>query len=138
MYKAISTKVQGKTHMWYVLKHIRSNFLNFTIFMWFWIFFTHTKLKYKSKIKNKTMHTKKMQDAQNAWKYDIECMKGPIKIERIRSRTKKSKSSTIWTLPHPNGTIVWNECLKRSETRVGTMRTGDAHSQGVKSIKHFL
>ena len=49
-----------------------------------------------------------------------------------------SKSSTIGTLPHPNGMIVWNECLKRSETRVGRMRTGDEHSQGVNSIKHFL
>ena len=29
-------------------------------------FFTHTKLKQKSKIKTKAMHTKKMQDAQNA------------------------------------------------------------------------
>ena len=26
----------------------------------------------------------------------------------------------------------------RRETRVGRMGTGDAHSQGVKSIKHFL
>ena len=65
-------------------------------------------------------------------------MKGPTKIEIIRSRTKKSTSSTIGTLPHPNGTIFWNECLMKSETRVGRMRTGDAHRQGVKSIKHFL
>ena len=65
-------------------------------------------------------------------------MKSPTKIERIRSRTKKGKSSTMGTLPHPNGMIVWNECLKRSEMRVGIMRTEDAHSQGVKSIKHFL
>ena len=62
-------------------------------------------------------------------------MKGPTNIERIRSRTK---NSTIGTLPHPNRMIVWNECLKRIEMRVGRMRTGDAHSQGVKSIKHFL
>ena len=62
-------------------------------------------------------------------------MKGLTKIERIRSRTKGAKSSTIGTLRHPNGTIVWNKCLKRSETRVGRMRTGDAHIQGVKSIK---
>ena len=65
-------------------------------------------------------------------------MKGPTEIERIRLRTKKSKSSNIGTLPHRNGMIVWNEYLKRSETRVERMRTGDAHSQGVKSIKHFL
>ena len=50
----------------------------------------------------------------------------------------KKQNSIIRTLPHPNGTIVWNECLKRSETRVGRMRTEDAYSQGVKSIKHFL
>ena len=54
-------------------------------------------------------------------------MKGPTKIERIRSRTKRAKSSTIGTLPHSNGMIVWNKCLMRSETRVGRMRTGDAH-----------
>ena len=42
------------------------------------------------------------------------------------------------TIPHPNGIIVWNECLMRSETRVGRMRTRNAHKQGVKSIKHFL
>ena len=58
MHKTICTKVQGQTHMWYVLKHIRSNFLNFSLFMCFG-FFTHTKLKDKSKIKNKTMHTNK-------------------------------------------------------------------------------
>ena len=56
-------------------------------------------------------------------------MKGPTKIEKIRSRTKKSISSTIGTIPHPNGTIVWNECLMRSKTRVGRMRTGDSHRQ---------
>ena len=26
-----------------------------------------------------------------------------------------------------NGTIFWSECLIRSETRFGRMRTGDAH-----------
>ena len=51
---------------------------------------------------------------------------------------KKRKSAAIGTLPHPNTTIIWNECLMRSETRVGRMRTEDAHRQGVKSIKHFL
>ena len=63
-------------------------------------------------------------------------MKGRTKIERIRLRTKRAKAQP--SLPHLNRTIVWNECLKRSETRVGRMRIGDAHSQGVKSIKHFL
>ena len=37
-----------------------------------------------------------------------------------------------------NGMIVWNECLMRSETRVGRMRTEDAHRQGSKNIKNFL
>ena len=46
--------------------------------------------------------------------------------------------STIGTLPHPNRTIVWNECFMKSETKVGRMRTRDAHRQGVKSIKHFF
>ena len=32
-------------------------------------------------------------------------------------KDQKSKSSTIWTLPHPNETIVWNGCLIKSETR---------------------
>ena len=62
MHKTICTKVQGKTHMWYVLKQIQSNFLNFSIFMWFWIF-THAKLKHKSKIKEKHNAYKEMQDA---------------------------------------------------------------------------
>ena len=33
--------------------------------------------------------------------------------------------------------IVWNDCLIRSETRVGRMRTRDAHRQGGKSINHI-
>ena len=53
-------------------------------------------------------------------------------------KDQKSISLTIVTLPYPNRMIVWNECLMGSETKVGRMRTGDAHSQGVKSIKHFL
>ena len=32
-----------------------------------------------------------MQYAQNAWRYDIQCMRGPTKIERIGSRTKRAK-----------------------------------------------
>ena len=65
-------------------------------------------------------------------------MKGPTKIERIRSKTKRAKGSTIGILPHPNRTIVWNRCPMRSETRVGRMRTGDIYRQVVKNIKHFL
>ena len=49
-----------------MLKHVRSNFLNFSLFMWFGIF-THTKLKQKKnkiKIRSnaktiKTMHIKR-------------------------------------------------------------------------------
>ena len=63
----------------------------------FWIFhflcgfrfFTHTKLKHKTKIKNKNNAYKEMEDV---WRYDIQCMKGPTKIERIRSRTKREKA----------------------------------------------
>ena len=66
----------------------------------FWIFhflcgfgfFTHTKLKHKSKIKNKNNAYKEMQDTKNAQRYDIQCMTGPTKIERIWSRTKRAKA----------------------------------------------
>ena len=51
---------------------------------------------------------------------------------------QKSISSTIGTLPHPNRAIIWNEFLMRSETKVGRMRTRDAHRQEGKSINHML
>ena len=63
---------------------------------------------------------------------------GFYKDRENKIKEQKSKSSTIGTLPNPNTTIVWNECLMRSETRIGRMRTGNAYSQGVKNIKHFL
>ena len=63
---------------------------------------------------------------------------GSYKDRNNLIKDQKSISSTIRTLSHPNGMIVWNECLMRSKTRVRRMRTGDAHRQGVKSIKHFL
>ena len=63
---------------------------------------------------------------------------GSYKDRKNQIKNQKSKSSTIGTLPHLNGMIVWNECLMRSETRVGRMRTGDAHRQGGKNIKNFL
>ena len=65
MHYVINTKVLGQIHMRYVLKHIRSNFLKFSLFMWFWIF-THTKQRHKSKIKNKKQSNayKEMHDAQ--------------------------------------------------------------------------
>ena len=47
-------------------------------------------------------------------------------------------STTIRTLPHPNGMIVQNECLMRSETRVGRMKTKDAYKQEGKNIKNFF
>ena len=67
-----------------------------------------------------------MQDAQNAWRI--------LQRSKKLDQGQKNKSSTIGTLPHPNGTIVWNECLMRKETMVERMRIGDAHRQGVKSI----
>ena len=77
MHYAISTKEQGQTHMWNVLKHIRSNFLNFSFLCVFG--FLHTqKQKHKSKIKCKNnqnnaykeMHDAQMHDneASNAWR----------------------------------------------------------------------
>ena len=62
MHKAICTKVQGQTHMWYVLKHIQSNFMNFSLFMWFLDFYTHKNksIKVRSNAKTiKTMHMKR-------------------------------------------------------------------------------
>ena len=60
------------------------------------------------------------------------------KDQKNQIKNQKSKSSTIGTLPHSNGTIIWNDCLMRSETRLGRMRTRDAHRQGGKSINHML
>ena len=54
---------------------------------------------------------------------------GSYKDRENKIKEQKSKSSTIGTLPHPNETLVWNECLMRRETRVGRMRTGDAYRQ---------
>ena len=59
---SIVQRYQAKLYMRYVLKQIQSNFLNFSLFMWFWIF-THAKLKHKSKIKEKHNAYKEMQDA---------------------------------------------------------------------------
>ena len=72
MHYAISTKVLGQTHMRYILKHIRSSFLNFKLFEFFTFYvfldFLHTqKQKHKSKIKcknNKNNAYKEMHDAQ--------------------------------------------------------------------------
>ena len=52
---------------------------------------------------------------------------GSYKDRKNKIKDQKRISSTIKTLPQPNRTIVWNDCLKKSETRVGRMRIGDAH-----------
>ena len=51
-------------------------------------FLTQKKVKVDQKENNAY---KELQDAQNAWRYDIQCMKSPTKIEKIRSRTKRAK-----------------------------------------------
>ena len=134
MHYTISTKVLDQTHMIYVLKHIRPNFFNFSLFMWFFIFYSH-------KTKTKKVRSKQKQCIQINAKCMI--MKHLMHEESYRDRKnqikdQKSKSSTIGTFLHPNGTIVWNECLMRSETRAGRIRTGDAHQQGGKNIKDFF
>ena len=43
---------------------------------------------------------------------------GSYKDRKNYIKDQKSKSSTIGTFPHPNRTIVWNECLMKSATRV--------------------
>ena len=63
---------------------------------------------------------------------------GSYKDRNNLIKDQKSISSTIRTLSHPNGMIVWNECLMRSKMRVGRMKTRDARSQGCKNIKNFL
>ena len=63
---------------------------------------------------------------------------GSYKDRKNQIKDQKSKSSTIGTLLHPNRTIFWNECLRRSETTVGRMRTGDTHRLGGKNIKTFF
>ena len=64
--------------------------------------------------------------------------KGSYKDRKNLIKDQKRLSSTIRTLLHPDRMIVWNECLMRSEMRVGRMRTGDAHRQGDKNIKTFF
>ena len=63
---------------------------------------------------------------------------GSYKDRKNQINDQKNKSSTIGTLSHPNGMIVWNKCLMRSETKVGRMRTEDAHRQGGKSINNLF
>ena len=150
MHKAICTKVQGQTHMRYVLKHIRSNFLNFSLFEFFTFYVVLDFLLTQSRNIKVRPRTKQciqinarctkcmmiwhlMHDDMtfNAWRV-------LQRSKELDQRQKKNTSSTIRTLPHPNGMIVWNECLMGCETRVGRMKTGNAHRQGGKCIKHFL
>ena len=63
---------------------------------------------------------------------------GSYKDRKNLIKDQKSISSTIRILSHPNGMIVWNECLMRSEMRVRRMKIGDTRSQGCKNIKNFL
>ena len=64
--------------------------------------------------------------------------KGSYKDQNNQIKNQKSVSLTIGILSRPNGMIVWNECLMRSETKVGRMRIGDAHRQGGKSINNLF
>ena len=40
---------------------------------------------------------------------------------------QRSKELDQGALSHPNETSAWSECLMRSETKVGRIRTGDTH-----------
>ena len=78
--------------MRYVQKQTWSNFLIFH-FLCDLEFFTQ-KQKHKSKIKSKNNAYKKNARCTNAWGYSIQCMKSPIKIEKIRSRTNQAKAQS--------------------------------------------
>ena len=55
--------------------------------MWFWIFYSH-----KTKTLKKIKKLKKKKKKKNANAICTKCMKGPTKIEGIRSRTKRAKA----------------------------------------------
>ena len=82
---------------------------------------------HKKKCKMHKMHEDMTFNARKVLQRSKELNRGP-KEQKLNHRNPS----------HPNTKIVWNDCLMRSETRVGRMRTGYAHRQGVKSIKHFL
>ena len=112
-------------------------------FSTFYVFldFLHTQnksIKVRSNTKTtKTIHIKRfMMHKCMTMKHLMH--EGSYKDRKNQIKDRKSKSSTIGTLPHPNGTIVWNECLMKTETRVGRMITGDAHRQGGKNNENFL
>ena len=50
-------------------------------------------------------------------------------LQRLKELDQRPKEQKLnhRNLSHPNGMIVRNECLIRSETKVRRMRTGDAH-----------
>ena len=81
------------------------------------------------------MHDAQMHDneASNAWKVlqrSKELDQGP-KEQKLNHRNPSAFKR--------NNCLEWVSHEKwESETRVGRMRTGDAHRQEVKSTKHFL
>ena len=136
MHYAISTKVLGQTHMRYVFKYIKSNFLNFPFFMCFWIFYTHKNKGIKVRSNAKTTKAMHIQRCMMHKCMTIKHLmyEGFYKDKKKLDQGPK-ESSTIRTFLYPNETIVWNECLMRHETKVGKMRTRDAHTQEGKNIK---
>ena len=106
MHYAISTKVLGQTHMWNVLKHIRSNFWIFH-FLRVFGFLQIQKQKHKSMIKCKNNAYKEMHDAQmhdneasNAWKV----------LQRSKELDQGPKEHK---LNHRNPCLSkWNNCLE--------------------------
>ena len=109
MHYAISTKILGQTHMWYI-QHKRSNFLK--IFQFLWVFeFLNTLKNRTSKVrstKKKQNNTyKKMHDAQmhdnetsNAWRV----------LQRSKELDQEPKEQKF---NHRNPTSSkWNDCLE--------------------------
>ena len=140
MHYAISTKVLGQTHMRYVFKYIESIFLNFPFFMCFWIFYTHKNkgIKVRSNAKTtKAMHiqrcmmhkcmTIKHLMYEGFYKDKKKLDQGP-KEKKLNHRNPSSSKR--------NDSLEWLSQEKWDEG--WRMRTRDAHSQGVKSIKYFL
>ena len=111
--------------------------VRFFTFYVFLDFYTHKNKCMKVRSKTKTMHIK------NCMMH--KCMRTKHLMHGESNKDSKNKikdqnsiSSIIRTLPHPNGTSLWSECLMRSEMRVGRMRTGDTHSQEGDSIKDLF
>ena len=114
-----------------------SNMYNQTFWIFHFLcgfgFFTHTKLKHKSKIKNKTMHTNKCKMHKmhedmtfNVWRVLQRSKKldqGPKKQKlNHRNHSSSKRNDCLEWMSYENWDEVW-----KSENR-----------RGVKSIKHFL